>query len=210
MYRPAKSSETDHKTLASMMRRIGVATLVTPTPEGIHATQAPVLVREAEDGRMILAAHVARANPHWRAADGSQSLAIFQGPHAYMSPAWYPTKQETGKVVPTWLYVSIHAHGRLKVVQDAFWLRRQVQELTDHHEAGREMPWNVSDAPESYIASMSRGIVGLEFAVDRLEGAWKLNEEENDADLQGTQRGLEAGDGAAQELARELIGRRLA
>lgn len=210
MYRPAKSSETDHKTLASMMRRIGVATLVTPTPEGIHATQAPILVREAGDGRMILAAHVARANPHWRAADGSQSLAIFQGPHAYMSPAWYPTKQETGKVVPTWLYISVHAHGRLKVVRDASWLRRQVQELTDHHEAGREMPWSVSDAPESYIASMSRGVVGLEFAVDRLEGAWKLNEEENDADLQGTQRGLEAGDGAAQELARELIGRRLA
>lgn len=186
------------------MRRIGVATLVTPTPEGIHATLAPVLVREAEDGRMILAAHVARANPHWRAADGAQSLAIFQGPHAYMSPAWYPTKQETGKVVPTWLYISVHAHGRLTAVQDAAWLSQQVKELTDLHEVGRNMPWKVSDAPESYIASLSRGIVGLEFAVDRLEGAWKLNEEEDDANLLGTRDGLEAGGCSAQELAAEL------
>ncbi|WP_417209804.1 FMN-binding negative transcriptional regulator [Antarctobacter sp.] len=207
MYCPAKSSETDHNTLVGMMRRIGVATLVTPTPEGIHATQVPVLMREVEEGRLILAAHVARANPHWRAAREAPSIAIFQGPHAYMSPAWYPTKQETGKVVPTWLYVSIHAHGRLKAVQDDVWLRQQVGDLVDVHEAGREQPWQVSDAPESYITGMARGIVGLEFAVDRLEGVWKLNEEENDADLRGTLRGLEAGAPAAQELAKELLGR---
>lgn len=209
MYRPAKSSETDHETLIGMMRRIGVATLVTPTPECIHATQAPVLIRE-DDGRgMILAAHVARANPHWRVSKSTQSLAIFQGPHAYMSPQWYPSKQESGKVVPTWLYVSIHAHGRLTAIEDASWLKQQIEELTNLHEAGSETPWKVSDAPESYIASLSRGIVGLEFAVVRLEAAWKLNEEENLSDLDGTQRGLEAGRPAAIELAEEIARRKL-
>lgn len=204
MYCPAKSSETDHETLIGMMRRIGVATLVTPTPEGIHATQAPVLIRE-DDGRgMLLAAHVARANPHWRVNNSTQSLAIFQGPHTYMSPQWCPSKQESGKVVPTWLYVSIHAHGRLTAIEDSSWLKQQIEALTTLHEAGSETPWKVSDAPESDIASLSRGIVGLEFAVERPEAAWKLNEEKNRSDLDGTQRGLEAGGPAAVELAKEL------
>ncbi|MCB1471142.1 MAG: FMN-binding negative transcriptional regulator [Rhizobiaceae bacterium] len=207
MYRPPKSIETDRATLFAMMRKIGAATLVTPTPEGILATQVPMLVREAEDGTVVLAAHVARGNPHWRVAAASPSLAIFQGPQAYMSPRWYPTKEETGKVVPTWLYVSIHAHGRLAAITDGAWINSQIDELTNTHEAAETAPWKVSDAPDSYIASMSRGIVGLEFSVDRLEGTWKLNEEESLADVHGTQRGLAKGAPPAQELAQELTRR---
>ena len=118
MYRPRLSAEDRPETLLATIREIGFATIVTPTPTGIEATHAPMIVREDPDGRLILAGHVARANPHWRAANGCASLAIFQGPHAYMSPAWYPTKRETGKVVPTWLYIAIHAHGWLTAIDD--------------------------------------------------------------------------------------------
>lgn len=180
---------------------------MTPTPTGIEATHAPMIPREDSDGQLVLASHVARANPHWGAANGCASLAIFQGPHAYMSPAWYPTKRETGKVVPTWLYIAIHAHGRLTAIDDKTWLRRQVEELTDRHEASRTEPWGLSDAPESYIDSMMHGIVGLEFRVERLEGVWKLNQHKSDSDRDGTRQGLEAGGPAGEILARTLADR---
>ena len=207
MYRPRLSAEDRPETLLATIREIGFATIVTPTPTGIVATHAPMIVREDPDGRLILAGHVARANPHWRAANGCASLAIFQGPHAYMSPAWYPTKRETGKVVPTWLYIAIHAHGWLTAIDDRTWLRRQIEELTDRHEASRKDAWRASDAPENYIDSMTRGIVGLEFHIERLEGVWKLNREESDADRDGTRRGLEAAGPTGERLAQMLADR---
>lgn len=208
MYRPRLSNEERPDVLLAAIREIGIATFVTPTPAGIEATLMPIVARQAAGGGLTLSAHVARANPHWRAAKDSASLAIFQGPHAYMSPDWYPTKGETGKVVPTWLYLSIHAHGRLTAIEDRAWLRRQIEELTDLNEAGRAAPWRVSDAPPAYIDSMMRGIVGLEFTVERLQGAWKLNEEESAADLAGTRRGLEAAGPPGGLLLRALDGRR--
>lgn len=211
MYRPPLSGEDDPAAIHAAMRAIGAATFVTPTAQGLLATRAPVVLRE-EEGALVLAAHVARANPHWRALAGAPGLAIFDGPQAYMSPAHYPTKAETGKVVPTWLYVSVHAHGRAEAVEDPAWLRAQVEALTDLHEAARPAPWAVSDAPDGYIAAMLRGIVGLRFRVERLEAAFKLNEEEPAADRDGTRAGLAeaaaAGDASADALGREMDRRR--
>lgn len=154
-----------------------------------------------------MAGHVARANPHWRDLE-KESVAIFQGPSAYMSPSWYPTKTETGKVVPTWLYVAVHAHGFVRAKHADAWKLAQVKDLTQSQEAKQTLPWTVDDAPSNYVSAMLRGIVGIEMTVNRLEGVWKLNEEEPAVDLDGTRRGLDAAGPAGATLARELDRRR--
>lgn len=190
MYRPASFAEDRPDVLVEAMRGIGLATLVTPGPDGLSVTHAP-MVATLEDGRVVLETHVARANPHWRATDlGAESVAIFQGPHSYVSPSWYPSKAEHGKVVPTWTYIAVHAHGSLKAVEDAGWLRRHLDALTAMHEAGRETPWAVSDAPEPFVGALSRGIVGLRMVADRVEGAWKINQHKAEPDRDGTRAGL--------------------
>ena len=209
MYRPQNFAEDRTEVLVDAMRRIGFAALVTPTASGLAATHMPMVVRhDTATGRTVLQAHVARANPHWRdAAQSGESLAIFQGPSSYVSPSWYPSKQETGKVVPTWVYIAVHAHGRLRIIDDGAWLRQHVEALTDLHEADRPTAWQVSDAPESYVGAMMRGIVGLELLVERLEGAWKLNQHKPPADRDGTLNGLAMSGPAGAELAAALAER---
>ncbi len=147
------------------------------------------LDRTATGPRLI--GHLARANPQWRdLADGVAALAIFHGPHAYVSPSWYATKQETGKVVPTWNYVAVHAYGRLKVFDDPDRLYEVVGRLTEVHEADRAEPWSVTDAPAGFIRSQLKGIVGLELGVERLEGKWKLSQNRPVADREGVIAGL--------------------
>jgi len=144
---------------------------------------------------------MARNNGHWRAAgDGAASMAIFQGPHAYISPSWYATKREAGKVVPTWAYIAVHAHGRLELVKDQDWLRAHVSALTDRHEGEHAEPWALSDAPADYVAVMLRGIIGIRLHVERLDGAWKLNQHRSTEDQHSMVAGLEA-DGGEQRLA---------
>lgn len=209
MYRPQNFAEDRPDVLVAAMREIGFAALVTPSAEGLAATHAPMLVHHDEaSGRVVIEAHIARANPHWKAVeDGAAALAIFQGPSSYVTPSWYPSKAETGKVVPTWVYIAVHAHGQLRTIHDAAWLHRHVGALTDLHETGRAVPWQVEDAPESFVSALVRGIVGLELTVERLEGAWKLNQHKAAGDREGTRAGLAAAGPAGQALAHALADR---
>jgi transcriptional regulator len=155
---------------------------------------------------------VARANPLWQHADGQPVLAVFRGPQAYITPSWYPSKASTHKVVPTWNYTVVHAHGTLRAVQDAPWVHELVSRLTGAHETGRAAPWAVSDAPDDYVQQMLRAIVGIEIPVARLVGKWKVSQNRSAADRAGVVAGLhalgaEAGDAQAAAMAGEVARR---
>jgi transcriptional regulator len=182
MYVPDHFRENRPEVLHQAMRGIGFATLVT---QNLDANHLPMLL---QDG--VLRGHVARANPVWKRGDGT-ALAIFLGPHAYVSPNWYPSKAETGKAVPTWNYVTVHARGRIQWRQEPDWLRAHVTALSQEHESGRPMPWQVSDAPESYVETMLRGIVGFELTIESLEGKYKLSQNRDAADRVGVRDAFE-------------------
>ncbi len=179
MYVPDHFREDRPEVLAGAVRRIGFATLITT---GLEANHLPMLL----EGN-VLRGHVARANPVWKSGDGA-ALAIFLGPHAYVSPSWYPSKAEAGKAVPTWNYITVHARGAIKWVQDADWLHAHVAALSDAHEAGRPAPWTIGEAPETYIATMLRGIVGFELTIETLEGKYKLSQNRDEADREGVRQ----------------------
>jgi transcriptional regulator len=176
MYIPDHFREDRTEVLHDAVRRIGFATLVTT---GLEANHLPMLL----DGG-VLRGHVARANPVWKAGDGA-ALAIFLGPHAHVSPNWYPSKAVTGKAVPTWNYITVHARGAVRWIQDADWLRAHVTALSETHEAERAEPWKVDDAPAAYIESLLRAIVGFELTVEKLEGKYKLSQNRDAADRDG-------------------------
>ena len=190
MYVPQQFREERRDVLVAAMRDIQLAAIVTQDADGPCATHAPVVVREEGD-ELLLEFHVARQNPHWQLA-GQKTLAIFQGPQAYIHPGWYRSKAEHGRVVPTWTYVMVHAHGTLAAMEGETELLSHLSQLTDRNETGREQPWAVSDAPEKYIHGMTRAIVGLRMKVERLEGSWKLNQHKSDGDRAGVQSGLAA------------------
>ena len=194
MYVPDHFREDRPEVLQEALRRIGFATLVT---QGLEANHLPMLF---QDG--VLHGHVARANPVWKSGEG-EALAIFLGPHAYVSPSWYPSKAETGKAVPTWNYITVHAKGHIRWIQDTDWLRGNVTALSDANEAGRDQPWKISDAPGSYIDSMLRGIVGFELQVRKLEGKWKLSQNRDAADRAGACDGLM--DDGHEDVARLMV-----
>jgi len=192
MYVPAHFREDRAQVLHDAMRRIALATLVTQNTGGVEANHLPLLL---EDG--VLRGHFARANPVWKSLNpDAEALAIFLGPHAYVSPNWYPSKAETGKAVPTWNYITVHAHGRLTVRDDPVWLRAHVGALSAAHEAGRAAPWSVADAPADYIDGMLRAIVGFEISIVRLEGKWKLSQNRSAADIEGVRTELTRNGGA--------------
>jgi len=181
MYVPEHFREDRPDVLHEAVRRIGFATLIT---QGLEANHLPMLL---ENG--VLRGHVARANPVWKAGAGD-ALAIFLGPHAYVSPNWYPSKAETGKAVPTWNYITVHARGHIDWVQDPDWLRAHVSALSETHEAGREQPWKITDAPVSYVDGLVRAIVGFELTISKLEGKYKLSQNRDAADHDGAREGL--------------------
>ena len=176
MYVPDPFREDRPQVLHDAIRRIGFATLITT---GLEANHLPMLL---EDG--LLRGHVARANAVWKQGDGT-ALAIFLGPHAYVSPSWYPSKAVAGKAVPTWNYITVHARGTLRWIQDGDWLRSHVTALSDAHEKTRLEPWKVGDAPASYIDSLLRAIVGFELTIETLEGKYKLSQNRDTADRDG-------------------------
>ena len=192
MYLPAHFEETRAEVLQALIRSHPFGLLVTQGDAGIDANGIPFLFDpDPAGGPGILRGHVARANPVWREARGDvESLVVFQGPHGYISPSWYAGKAEHGKVVPTWNYVMVQARGRLRVIDDAEWLRGFVTRLTERHEAERRPPWAVSDAPDDYIETMLRAIVGLELTLTALTGKWKLSQNRPAADREGVVRGL--------------------
>lgn len=200
MYRPAAFVQDDRETLAALIAAHPLATLVAHTASGLSADPIPLHFDPApapDAPHGTLRGHVARANPLWRDAAGTDVLAVFHGPQAYVTPSWYPSKAATHKVVPTWNYVVVQAHGPLRAVDDARWLHALVQRLTDTHEARRTQPWAVSDAPPEYIEQMLRAIVGIEIPVQRLEGKFKLSQNRSEADRLGVADGLAHEPGAA-------------
>jgi len=198
MYLPAHFTETRPKKLREAIAATDLVTLVTMTDQGMEASHIPLLYdpQPAPDGSAphgTLYGHLARANPQWqRFRTDIDTLAIFQGPDAYITPSWYETKRETGKVVPTWNYIAVHAYGRLRIFDDAAGLRDLVTRLTNLHEGRRAKPWAVTDAPSGYIDAMLKGIVGLALPVTRLEGKWKMSQNRSAPDQSGVVTGLQA------------------
>jgi transcriptional regulator len=190
MYQPAHFVEPDTDTLLALMKAHPLATLIRGGAE-LAADILPLEVERTESGWRV-AGHVARANPLWREADGQPVLLLFQGPQAYVSPNWYPSKFQHGKAVPTWNYTMVQVHGTLRAIEDAEWLRTFVTHLTERHEGGRAVPWHVSDAPADYLDAMLKAIVGIEIEVTRVEGKFKLSQNRSAEDRTGVVLGLES------------------
>jgi transcriptional regulator len=191
MYLPKHFEETRIQILHELIRAHPLGALVTLTPSGLDANHIPFEVDPDPAPFGTLRGHIARANPLWRDFSRDvEALAIFQGPGTYISPSWYPTKRETAKVVPTWNYAVVHAHGALRVIDDRAWLRGFVEKLTNRHEAGRRDPWMVTDAPSDFIETQLGAIVGLEIPITRLLGKWKVSQNRPPHDRDGVVQGL--------------------
>jgi len=206
MYLPSHFSESRPAVLRAFVRAHPLGLLVTQNRDGgVDANSVPFVLDAEGDAPGVLRAHVARANPVWQTArDDVDALVVFQGPQGYVSPAWYPSKAEHGKVVPTWNYVMVQARGRLRAIDDRGWLRDFVSRLTDRHEAGRGAPWAVADAPADFLETMLGAIVGIEIALGSLAGKWKVSQNRSAADRAGVVDGLlrEHGDRALAEQVR--------
>ena len=210
MYTPASFREERLDVLHGLIDAHPLGALVRQSVDGLCADHLPFEIAaptpDAPFG--ILRAHVARANPLWRAAGGNdEALVIFQGPHAYITPAWYAEKQRSGKEVPTFNYAVVHAHGPLRVIDDAAWLLGLVERLTARHEAGLAAPWRVSDAPAAYIEKLLKAIVGIEIPLTRITGKWKLGQNRTQEDQATMARELahDSQPGAAQALGALIV-----
>ena len=203
MYLPSHFAETRAEVLRELIRSHPLGTLITFGADGLNANHIPFEFDPHPAPVGTLRAHVARANPVWREFSREvEPLVIFQGPQIYITPSWYQTKKETGKVVPTFNYIMVHAYGTMRIFEDADWLRKFVGGLTDRFEATRTQPWAVSDAPEDFIAMQLRAIVGIEIQLTRLIGKWKTSQNRPAADQKGVVAGLrESDDAVAQAMA---------
>ena len=206
MYVPSPFEENRTDVLHGLIRAHSFGVLVTLNGGGLNANHIPFEVGADPAPFGTLRAHVVRANPVWREFSRKvEALAIFQGPQAYITPAWYRTKQETGKVVPTYNYAVVHAYGIPRIVQEREWLRGLVGRLTERHEAGRPDPWKVTDAPADYIEKMLDAIVGIELPITRLIGKWKVSQNRPAADRDGVVKGLRETNDAARLAMAELV-----
>jgi transcriptional regulator len=200
MYQPQLFREERIETMHAFIRAHPLATLITAGAGGLIANLVPfILVDGAENG--ILRAHVARANDQVAAlSSGTEALVVFQGPDAYVTPSWYASKQEHGRVVPTWNYAVVQARGTPRVIDDPEWIRAQVQHLTAMQEHKRPAPWSVSDAPETFISGQLKAIIGIEIPISVMEGKWKVSQNRSAADREGVERGLRS-EGISDEMA---------
>jgi transcriptional regulator len=190
MYIPRANQEDRISVLHKLMEDQPFASLITMGSSGLFASHIP-MVLEQNGAKGQLRGHISRANTQWRDYTPSvEALAIFSGPQHYITPNWYLEKQESGKVVPTWNYVVVHAYGYLKIIEDGAWLVTHLTSLTNIHEAASPVPWKIEDAPADYIASQVKGIVGLEMEVTRLEGKWKVSQNRSEQDRNGVAEGL--------------------
>ncbi|MBU4531602.1 MAG: FMN-binding negative transcriptional regulator [Hoeflea sp.] len=190
MYVPPHFAETDETAMRALIAAHPLGLLISSSATGVLANPVPFLV-SVSNSVTLLRAHLARANEQWRhVRDGAEVLVVFQGAQTYVTPSWYAAKAEHGKVVPTWNYAMVQARGSVRVHEGSDWLRPQVGELTDTHEAGRPEPWKVDDAPDAFVAAQLRGIVGIEITVRQLTGKWKVSQNRQEADRHGVHAGL--------------------
>lgn len=206
MYNPRWYKEERVAVLQEAIGEIGFGTLVTSTPEGVLASHIPMLVDSKSGRRGSVSGHIARGNAQWRETGaGTEALAIFMGPHAYVSPTWYETTRTTGKVVPTWDYLVVHARGPIEFFTDADRLLEVVKKLTEKYEAWSERPWSLADAPAGYIGQELKQIVGFEFPISSIEGKWKMSQNRPEADKAGAVKGLRLrAKGFDKEVASEI------
>lgn len=210
-YLPSHFKETDPATLRALVRDYPLATWVVAHRGELLVNHIPFLLDASRGEHGTLLGHVARANPVWQALQAApvSGVAVFTGPQAYISPNWYPSKHAHGKEVPTYNYVSVHAHGVAQVVQEADRLLDIVTRLTQRHEAGQALPWSVGDAPADYIAKMLGAIVGIEIPVQRWVGKYKASQNKQAPEQRGVVAGLVAHGGAPEARMAQLIASKL-
>lgn len=203
MYLPKQFAETDEDVMRALITAHPLGLLISASETGVQANPLPFLVN-VDNGVTRLRAHLARANPQWRHIEkGASVLVVFQGSDTYITPSWYQSKTEHGKVVPTWNYAMVQVRGTVTVTPDPEWLSGQVGDLTARHEADRSDPWKVGDAPERFIQTQLRGIVGIEIEVSAMAGKWKVSQNRPDGDRKGVHAGLsEDGERDMAELVR--------
>ncbi|QIS24340.1 FMN-binding negative transcriptional regulator [Nocardia terpenica] len=202
MYVPAHFA-AEGQAVEDLLANHGAADLITATADGLVATLLPFVY---DPDARTLRGHLARNNDQWQRPALGEALVIVRGPDAYISPAWYASKAEHGRVVPTWNYVTAHVYGQLVVHDDPVWVERLVRELTERHEAGRPRPWSVDDAPPGFIAGQLRAIVGIELAITRIESKFKLSQNRPGADIEGVITGLsESGDESTAAAMRRQV-----
>lgn len=201
MYTPKQFEEPDPDTLHELIRTRPLATLITLSSDGLQADHIPLMLAQTPQG-LRLHGHVARANPVWRdTAAQTEVLAVFHGAETYITPSWYASKAENGKVVPTWNYATVHVYGTLRAIDDAVWLRAQLESLTLHNEAAFEKQWAVSDAPHDFTEKLLEAIVGIEITVTRMIGKWKVSQNQPVKNQASVVDGLRAhGEGEMAEL----------
>jgi len=193
MYLPKHFEQNDVAVLHDLMRAHPLATLVTLASDGLNANHIPLHVCAEPAPLGTLRGHVARTNPMWNDFRGDvAALAIFHGPQVYISPTWYPTKAQTGRVVPTWNYVVVHAYGPLRIIDDPAWVRGLLQTLTTEHEAAQPKPWTMQDAPEEFVAKMVAGVVGIEMVISSLSGKYKTSQNQPSENRAGVVQALRA------------------
>jgi transcriptional regulator len=207
MHNPPAFRISERDDMFALMRAARLANLVTATAAGLISTPLPLLLDDAEGRFGTLYGHVARANRQWQATPTAEALAIFMGPDAYVTPSWYETKRQTGKVVPTWNYVTVHATGPIEFFEDSAHLLDVVTRLTNRHEGGRAKPWAVSDAPADFIAAQLKGIVGLRLPIRSLEGKRKMSQNRTAEDRAGVIAGLGASDDPGDRQVAGLVPR---
>jgi transcriptional regulator len=206
MYVSPLFKEEDLSVLHDAIRQSGLATLVTLGADGMEASHVPMLLDPEPAPFGTLHGHIARSNAQWqRAAADAHALAIFLGPDAYVSPSWYATKRETGKVVPTWNYVAIHVYGLVRFFDDARRLHAHITKLTERQEARRAAPWAVTDAPEDYIRGQLKRIIGFEIPIARVEGKWKMSQNRPAQDRVGVVEGLLREGGPAEAGVAKIV-----
>ena len=207
MYLPKIFEQTDVGILHALIRSHPLGALVTSGDAGPDADHIPFLVTPEPAPYGTLHGHVARANPLWRRAQDHalRALVIFSGPQQFISPSWYPSKSDTGRVVPTWNYVVVHAHGLVRVVDEASWVRPHLELLTNTHEQRRPHPWAVTDAPADYVEKMAANVVGLQIQIERLVGKWKVSQNRSAADRNGVVQALVADGSPATLVMADLI-----
>ena len=191
MYQPSAFREERLETLHALIRAHPLATLITTGTGGLIANLVPFTLADTGD-RGTLRAHIAKANDQVDALKaGAETLVVFHGPEAYITPSWYASKKEHGRVVPTWNYAVVQVRGTPRVIDDTAWLRAQIGDLTSAQENQRSEPWNVTDAPEPFIEGQIRAIIGVEIPIVSIEGKWKVSQNRSAADRQGVYKGLQ-------------------
>jgi transcriptional regulator len=209
MYQPAHFKVEDRERLHAAIRTHSLGLLITAGPGGLMANAVPFLLVLAGDNA-YLRCHVARPNAQWREiAAGAAPLVVFQGPDGYVTPSWYATKRETGKVVPTWNYLMVQVRGKARAIEDEAWLAEQIRDLTHVHESARTTPWAVSDAPADFVRAQIKGIVGIEIEIAEIAGKWKMSQNRNEADWAGVVAGFSGEETAkSADLAALMAGER--